>query len=196
MPNRIKADSASGLQLISDSSDEIQIQSGTDTVATINSSGFTLGSGKSFVQNTPIFSTYISATYSTAEAVNTTSQFDTVYIDTHNGFNTSNYTYTIPAGEGGIWEFHECVRIDAGNNSDLNISQVMIYVNGVLQKRTYNNHSANNTRASAINVIAILNVVEGDEITAVLYGNTSDNSDITVNGNFGYSTFTGRKLIE
>ena len=49
MPNRIKADSASGLQLISDSSDEIQIQSGTDTVATINSSGITMGSGKSLV---------------------------------------------------------------------------------------------------------------------------------------------------
>lgn len=49
MPNRIKADSASGLQLISDSSDEIQIQSGTDTVATINSSGITMGSGKAVV---------------------------------------------------------------------------------------------------------------------------------------------------
>jgi len=46
MPNRIKADSASGLQLISDSSDEIQIQSGSDTVAIINSSGITMGSGK------------------------------------------------------------------------------------------------------------------------------------------------------
>ena len=49
MPNRIKADSASGLQLISDSSDEIQIQSGTDTVATVNSSGITMGSGKTLV---------------------------------------------------------------------------------------------------------------------------------------------------
>ena len=49
MPNRIKADSASGLQLISDSSDEIQIQSGTDTVAIINNSGITMGSGKSLV---------------------------------------------------------------------------------------------------------------------------------------------------
>ena len=46
MPNRIKADSASGLQLISDSSDEIQIQSGSDTVAIVNSSGITMGSGK------------------------------------------------------------------------------------------------------------------------------------------------------
>jgi len=46
MPNRIKADSASGLQLISDSSDEIQIQSGSDTVATVNSSGITMASGK------------------------------------------------------------------------------------------------------------------------------------------------------
>jgi hypothetical protein len=44
MPNRIKADSASGLQLISDSSDEIQIQSGSSTVATINSNGL-LSSG-------------------------------------------------------------------------------------------------------------------------------------------------------
>ena len=50
MPNRIKADSASGLQLISDSSDEIQIQSGSDTVATVNSSGITMGSGKNLRQ--------------------------------------------------------------------------------------------------------------------------------------------------
>ena len=46
MASRINADSSNGLQLVSDSSGEIQIQSNGVTVATINSSGLSMTGGK------------------------------------------------------------------------------------------------------------------------------------------------------
>ena len=70
MPNRIKADSSSGLQLISDSSDEIQIQSGTDTVAIINNSGITMGSGKTFPATSLTTATGSAPSYSARAWVN------------------------------------------------------------------------------------------------------------------------------
>ena len=46
MASRINADSSNGLQLVSDSSGEIQIQSNGVTIATINSSGLSMTGGK------------------------------------------------------------------------------------------------------------------------------------------------------
>ena len=46
MASRINADSSNGLQLVSDSSGEIQFQSSGVTVATINSSGLSMTGGK------------------------------------------------------------------------------------------------------------------------------------------------------
>jgi hypothetical protein len=45
MASRINADSSNGLQLISDSSGEVQIQSSGVTICTINSSGLSMQSG-------------------------------------------------------------------------------------------------------------------------------------------------------
>ena len=100
MPNRIKADSASGLQLISDSSDEIQIQSGTDTVATVNSSGITMGSGKNLTADvTPstvvAFDVHNGSAQSVSHGTWTKIALDTETYDTNSNFDsTTNYRFT------------------------------------------------------------------------------------------------------
>lgn len=114
MPNRIKADSASGLQLISDSSDEIQIQSGTDTVATVNSSGITMGSGKNLSQSGGIIQVQHTVDKShTSNTVTTTwEELSTNYRVTITPTSTDNYVMLeawIPysgAGTTRVWQFY------------------------------------------------------------------------------------------
>jgi len=113
MPNRIKADSASGLQLISDSSDEIQIQSGSDTVAIVNSSGITMGSGKNFVEtNAPAFHAYTSTTTTLNAGVATKAIFNNVEFDTTSDFDTSLYRFTPSVA--GYYQFNSSTYINSG----------------------------------------------------------------------------------
>lgn len=126
MPNRIKADSASGLQLISDSSDEIQIQSGTDTVATVNSSGITMGSGKNVVTDAPAFSAgqTASALQSIANATNTKVLFATEDFDTTNDYSSSTFTPSVA----GYYLFTASLWMDGANSQ--NQMQCRLHKNG------------------------------------------------------------------
>ena len=99
MASRINADSSNGLQLVSDSSGEIQIQSNGVTVATINSSGLSMNSG-TLAGNGPAFSAYLSSNQSVTGGVSTKVAFDVEQFDTNSNYdNTTNYRFT-PSVEG------------------------------------------------------------------------------------------------
>ena len=154
MPNRIKADSASGLQLISDSSDEIQIQSGSDTVAIVNSSGITMGSGKNLVQtNAPAFSVYTSSDQSISNSTETKVVFDLEEFDTNNCFdNVTNYRFTPTVA--GYYQINATINTEGSTSATRAFTS--LYKNGTSYKRGYDN-TVTISRASVFNSLVYLN---------------------------------------
>jgi len=149
----------------------------------------------SIISNRPIVSAYLTATVSISEATNSTIPYNATQIDTDNAFNTSTYKFTVPTGKAGKYWIHNSVRMDTGTNTDLNIGQAMIYKNGALVKRQYDNFTANYIRASHNVVTAILDLAEGDTISGAVYGNTQDNGGITLASGTTYSNLYIYKLI-
>ena len=161
MPNRIKADSASGLQLISDSSDEIQIQSGTDTVATINSSGITMGSGKNLVTNAPAFSAYQSSSQTLSSSTNTKIQYQTERFDTNSNYdNATNYRFTPTVA--GYYQVNASLGVGASATS----VYTQIFKNGSLYEGSYD--AGHTTLTSTVSSLIYLN---GSTDYIEIYGN-------------------------
>jgi len=102
MASRINADSSNGLQLVSDSSGEIQFQSSGITKATLNSSGFSspgnvlqVVQGTSYSQDSTTGNTFIASNLSASITPSSTSskiliQVSSVCTNTGNG--QGNYT--------------------------------------------------------------------------------------------------------
>jgi hypothetical protein len=78
--------------------------------------------------NTPNF--YVNKDDAQSIAANTTTKvaFDDVVYDTASAYDASNYKYVIPAGQGGTWFIHGCIR--TSTNVDSDDWNVYIYKNG------------------------------------------------------------------
>jgi hypothetical protein len=94
MATIINADTSDGLKLTSDTSGEIQFQSGGTTIATVDSTGITMASGKLLASTGPAFSAYASADQTLSNAIWTKVAIDTELFDTNSNYDTSNYRFT------------------------------------------------------------------------------------------------------
>jgi hypothetical protein len=88
---------------LGDSGDTFTVPSGATLAvasgATISNAGTASGFGGA---NTPYFSVYLSANQNISSSTWTKLQHNTVHVDSASGFdNTTNYRYTVPAGQGG-----------------------------------------------------------------------------------------------
>ena len=122
-----KLDPQSGTSLeIGSSGDTMTVPSG----ATFNVAG-TLQSGGVAVNNTPAFSAQLGFNQSQniSDGVMTKAEIDTEHFDTNNAFDTSNYRFTIPSGEGGNYLFSWGMYLYADNTSS-NIE----YCNATIRK--------------------------------------------------------------
>jgi len=149
----------------------------------------------SIVSNRPMFFAYLSSTPSINDGVNTTIPFDLTLFDTDSAFNTSTYRFVVPTGKAGKYFFQVSARIIAPSNTDLALSQTMIYKNGTLVNRTYTDYTANYIRTSHEIVTNIVNCAEGDYIQGFAYANTISNGASTLASGTSYTTFYGFKLI-
>ena len=96
----INADTSDGLKFTSDTSGEIKLQSAGVDIATIDSSGITMASGKVLAPTGPAFSAYLSSNQSVTGGVSTKVAFDVEQFDTNSNYdNTTNYRFT-PSVEG------------------------------------------------------------------------------------------------
>ena len=108
MATIINADTSNGLKLTSDTSGEIQLQSAGTTIATVDSSGITMASGKTLTTNAPAFSATPSADQTLSSATWTTMAFNTEDFDTNNNYNTSTYAFTPTVA--GYYNFTATIR--------------------------------------------------------------------------------------
>ena len=61
-----------------------------------------------FPNNTPAFFAYASSNTDIASDTNTKIALNSEYYDTDNAFDTSNYRFTVPSGEGGKYQISFC----------------------------------------------------------------------------------------
>ena len=134
MATIINADTSDGLKLTADTSGEIELQSAGTTIATVNSTGLAMASGKTIqnasgdvVTNTPAFSVKLSANQNISETTLTKVQYDTIEFDTDSAFDTSNYKFTVPAGKAGLYLLSSTARLDSGASANLVIGHLFLY---------------------------------------------------------------------
>ena len=96
---------------------------------TYDFTGTVTGAGES---NAPSFSAYISSNWSGTAASSSKCPFNTVKFDTASGFDTTNYKYTIPTGQGGKWTFTLMQRTQTNTNNSPGhkYTYLSIYKNG------------------------------------------------------------------
>jgi hypothetical protein len=111
MTTIINADTSNGLKLTSDTSGEIALQSAGTTIATVDSTGIAMASGKTLTTNAPAFSATPSADQTLSSATWTTIAFNTEVYDTNSNYNTGTYAFTPTVA--GYYNFTAVIRSDA-----------------------------------------------------------------------------------
>jgi hypothetical protein len=126
-----KLSPASGVNLtLGDSGDTFTLPSGATLAvasgATISNAGTASGFGGN---NTPVFRAVGNSDQSLSVSTWTKVQLDSVDIDTDSGWDSGNYRWTVPTGEGGKYFISGAVRLyNAGG--DLQEALATIYKNG------------------------------------------------------------------
>ena len=147
--NKISPATGTALQ-ISDSGDTTTIPSGaTLDVSSATMTGFTIPSGQTLTvasggtitnsgtatgfgsDNTPAFQAYISANQTLNHDTSSKVQFNTEDFDTDSAYdNSTNYRFTVPAGEGGKYFIYCKMQIAGAGVSTNNYCYNYIYLNG------------------------------------------------------------------
>lgn len=90
MATIINADTSDGLKLTSDTSGEIKLQSAGADIATVNSSGITMASGKLLASTGPAFAAYQSSSQSITSGAYYKTNFQSEFFDTDSCYDTTN----------------------------------------------------------------------------------------------------------
>jgi len=145
--------------------------------------------------NTPAFEVYMSANMTSVGAAYTKMVFDSEEFDTDNAFDsTTNYRFTVPAGEGGKYAFHAHMYI-SGTGGDINdYSQIHIYKNGANIAHNYQ-HVGGHSDGNSASVI--LPLVATDYIEFYCQATSSPNNSYTIytSNNITRTRAYGYKLI-
>ena len=175
----------SGNNIINESSDTITIGASGDTItipsgATISN----LGTASGFGTNTPAFFATMSADQtSIADSTFTKVQFNSERFDTNSAYDpTTNYRFTVPAGQGGKYFFSSILFLDGtGVNHFLSVDYAF-YING-----TQNLYSANSFSGSLdlknynVSVNGLFDLSAGDYVEMFIYADISGGGTFNVN---------------
>ena len=188
-----------GNNIINESSDTITIGASGDTIsipsgATIANSGTATGFGEA---NTPSFRATMSANQTgLSMSTQTKVQFNTETWDTGSCFDTSNYRFTVPSGEGGKYciTAHVHTRVESGNTTG---KSVRLTKNGSFLTETVDSLDSNlyNTRSNHQQITAIENLSAADyiEVYSLQWeGGSSGTTNIQTESSY----FTAFKIIE
>ena len=162
------------------SGDTINIPSG----ATIANAGTATGFGGA---NTPSFKATCSGTPTVANDANVKIAFNTEVWDTDSAFDTSNYRFTVPSGEGGKYFFIASMEINI--TSATTSMRPMIWKNGATAIRTMSYESYYPSESTS----GVINLAAGDYVEAYLYHNAGGSKEVQTSTTDTF--FLGYKLI-
>ena len=181
MATIINADTSDGLKLTSDTSGEIEFQSGGTTIATVDSTGLTMASGKLLASTGPAFAATMSAIVTLTAATWIKLTFNTEAFDTNSNFDTGTYRFT-PTVEG----YYQINGSIAAAGATTGYFLVAIYKNGSAFKYGSNFSSGTAGPNSTINALIYMN---GTSDYLELYANHAGGTN-SGSGNLG-SNFDG-----
>jgi hypothetical protein len=129
-----KVDPASGTALeLGSSGDTLTVPSGATLAiasgGTLANSGTATGVGGT---NTPAFSAYLSndSDQSISDSTSTKIQFDAERFDTAGAFDTSNYKFTVPSGQGGKYLLIMQAKFSCSTQNTIVGSSITLKING------------------------------------------------------------------
>jgi len=206
--NKLSPATGTALQ-ISDSGDTTTIPSGaTLDVSSATMTGFTIPSGQTLTvasggtitnsgtatgfgeDNTPSFSAYPSGGVACSASTWTKVSLQTERWDTDSAFDsTTNYRFTVPAGEGGKYVFHYAVtNTGLDDNESLNVA---LYKNGSRENNGYTwQYSANTNKYINIVASVVLDLSATDYIELWTMQNENETRSVEA----AYTYLTGFKL--
>ena len=175
-----------GTITVGQSGDTITIPSG----ATLNSAGTNTLNG---IANTPSFiATKTSNQTGVSDNTFTKVTWDNVVNDSNSGFSISDNRYTVPSGQGGIYQI-SFTNYMGGASASFNYHQTRLYKNGshLSPYSIEYNDDGFNTEAYNPCMSLCVSLAAGDYIE--VYGRLDVNSgDVTIAGE---NVFTGFKLV-
>ena len=148
---------------LGDSGDTFTIPSGV----TLDGSSATL-TGFPNPDNTPAFRMFMSANQTlspnteTKIQMNTTSGNSNTGWDTNSAFDTSNYKFTVPSGEGGKYYFKGCILLEYADGFN-EYGRMMFYVNGA-EKANFRQGMSSSGLEYSLTLSAILNLSASDYV--------------------------------
>ena len=199
MATTINADTSDGLKLTADTSGTIDLQSAGTTIATVNSTGLAMASGKTITGNgnLPAFSAYIANNQSVSNVTLTKATFNSEEFDTNGAYDPAAARFTCPSGQGGKYVINQCLMFDSGQNSNRYLGVLYLYKNNAMYRQSFQWDIANgygrNTAFSMTNIVE-LNAADYLE-TFVYYQGAISGSGLFVPGGQTYASFSGHKLI-
>ena len=144
---------------------------------------------------TPAFSAYNNAATVLSDASLTTIKFDTENFDTDSAFDTSNYTFTVPSGEGGEYYFSVRAEVENGAIDRYDNFYVRLRKNGsstIKETHYYPGNGSPRTFTWELNCTATL--AAADAITVGIYMDFSAGAP-QVQGSAASSEFAGFKIL-
>jgi hypothetical protein len=185
MSTIINADTSDGLKFTSDTSGEIKLQSGGTDIATVDSSGITMASGKLLAPTGPAFKATILVTQNITVNTETKVPFDTVEFDTASCYdNTTNYRFT--PNVAGYYQVN--LTLDLRGTSKTSIFSY-IFKNGTLDSRLTISRTA--TSAYEIQSGSVLVYMNGTTDYIEAYGYI----DASANAGFGLNSQISANLV-
>ena len=141
--------------------------------------------------NTPSFRATMSADQSISNESFTKGAFNTETWDTDSAYDTSNYRFTVPSGEGGKYCFVSQAAIDNLDSGEF--IATAYYVNGTRDDKSYNTQwvSKSTNGFGDCNNVYIVNLSASDYVEFFV----SHNEGASQNLEADYSYFGGYKLI-
>lgn len=165
----------------------------TDTYAF---TGTVTGAG---VSNKPSFHAYSSNGQTPTDSTSTKIELDTELYDSDSAFDTSNYRFTVPSGEGGTYYLYGHIAIDSQEDNGIIHASAKIRKNNSSDLiETYTNQSSNYQRDIPFFVYGAFVLSAGDYVELFGYLNDASNSGLDFKGASGSrlgTHFGGYKLF-
>ena len=191
----------------SDAAGDVLYYNGTDYVrlgAGTASQTFKMNSGATAPEwatvaaasdNTPAFQAYLSANQAINHASTDKVLFNTEDFDTDNAYdNSTNYRFTVPAGEGGKYFVYFRLTI-LGNNTKNEVNTTYINVNGSTYLKTEWNFKNNPGEIAAPYNAGIITLAAGDYVECSVYLSTENSSAGAIYSASRATVFGAYKMI-
>ena len=143
--------------------------------------------------NKPAFSVVKTDNQSLSNNADTKVTFQTEVLDSNGAFTSNRFTVPVGTPDAKYFIFGQAFH-NSGNNSDLKVASLNLFVNGSRQAMSVSDQRAGQGRGEGRTVSKILGLSAGDYVE--LYAKVdTDDAGITLDGGDSQTTFGGFKII-